>query len=170
MGRKTEYVTNEDGEDVPFSKLGNTVAEYEIREAKIIPFLDSNSPWHTAVPVDDVQRDRPDDVLDGLEEAKALERSNSSSESEISEDSMPASNDPIDMLTVKRETIERNSSVARTKSEWIQTRIARAREGTFSPKCEKKTRMVRMSVTVGGARDGTDVSTLVVVNSISLPT
>jgi hypothetical protein len=54
------------------------------------------------VPVDDVQRDGPDDVLDGLEEAEALERSNSSSESEISEDSMPASNDPIDMLTVKR--------------------------------------------------------------------
>jgi hypothetical protein len=98
----TEYVTDEDGEVVPFSKLGNTVAEDEIREAKMIPFLDSNSPWHTAVPVDDVQRDGPDDVLDGLEEAEALERSNSSSESEISEDSMPASNDPIDMLTVKR--------------------------------------------------------------------
>ena len=103
----TEYVTNEDGSAVPFSRLGDTVGDDEIQSvAPKIPFLDTNSPWNNAVPVDDLNEDgtmkepavgvTQDDVELPKDATVATE-----SESDDVLDPKQAS-DPIDMLTVKR--------------------------------------------------------------------
>jgi hypothetical protein len=60
----SEWITNDDGEQVPFSSFGKSVSSDESRMAvttgtisdnqmsavKRIPFLDTDSPWHSAVP------------------------------------------------------------------------------------------------------------------------
>ena len=103
----TEYITNEDGEVVPFSRLGDTVEDEEVREATSaagqppkIPFLDTNSPWHSAVPVDDINEDIVDNTEDGPEQTSIAAK-----EEEEDNDSLPdrkQASDPIDLLTVNR--------------------------------------------------------------------
>jgi len=58
----SEWITDEEGERVPFSSMGQAVSKDEIQSAsdqtveasskKTIPFLDTDSPWHNAVSVD----------------------------------------------------------------------------------------------------------------------
>jgi hypothetical protein len=103
----TEYITNEEGDVVPFDALGNTVAGDEIRQTSRIPFLDTNSPWNTAVPVDELQEDGPNNVVKDLKAGpESQESSASDSESEVLDEDTaapdPKAADPIGMLTVKR--------------------------------------------------------------------
>lgn len=97
----TEYITNEDGTVRPFSRLGDTVEDEEVREATSpkIPFLDTNSPWHNAVPVDDINEDDIDNIRADSELSPA------ETQDEKEEDPLPdrkQASDPIDMLTMKR--------------------------------------------------------------------
>jgi hypothetical protein len=106
----TEYITNKEGDAVPFNALGDTVAAGDdgIRQIPKIPFLDTNSPWNTALSVDDLQEDSPNNVVKDLKAApESQETSVSDSESEVLDDedadaTDPKAADPIDMLTVKR--------------------------------------------------------------------
>jgi hypothetical protein len=103
----TEYITNEEGDVVPFDALGDTIASDEIRQTSRIPFLDTNSPWNTAVPVDDLHEDGPNNVAKELAaRPESHEMSASDSESEALDKDAdapdPKAADPIDMLTVKR--------------------------------------------------------------------
>jgi hypothetical protein len=54
QGDGSEWVTGEDGEQVPFSSLGNAISpdEMKTQSGSKIPFLDTNSPWNKAIPVD----------------------------------------------------------------------------------------------------------------------
>lgn len=107
----TEYVTNEGGEVMPFSRLGDTVEDEEVREATDAaappktPFLDTNSPWHNAVPVDDINGDVMDNTESDKEQSpvEARESIEAKEEDEPLPDRKQASDiDPIDVLTVKR--------------------------------------------------------------------
>jgi hypothetical protein len=52
----TEWSTDEQGYKVPFSSMGDGVSKEELQESKgapKIPFLDTDSPWHKAVPVEE---------------------------------------------------------------------------------------------------------------------
>jgi len=105
----TEYITNEDGELMPFSRLGDTVEDEEVREATgdtapaKIPFLDTNSPWHNAVPVDDIKEGGSID--NGLEEA-SLEAQDAlqleDQDEPLPDKRQSRESDPIDTLSVKR--------------------------------------------------------------------
>jgi hypothetical protein len=66
QGDGSEWITDDDGEQVPFSTMGKGVSQDEMRrsmsnnegeEAKspTIPFLDTDSPWNKAVPVEDTE-------------------------------------------------------------------------------------------------------------------
>jgi len=54
----TEWVTDNEGDRVPFSSMGKGVTHQEIKDtgapsgSSKIPFLDTASPWHKTVPVD----------------------------------------------------------------------------------------------------------------------
>lgn len=108
----TEYVTNKDGEVMPFSRLGDTVKDEEVRDVTgsaappKVPFLDTNSPWHNAVPVDDISGDRIDGNAEGDSEQAPLEAQESKPPEEkdepLPETSRRPATDPIDTLTVKR--------------------------------------------------------------------
>jgi hypothetical protein len=50
----SEWTTDEEGYKVPFSSMGDSVSKEELQESNAaprIPFLDTDSPWHKAVPV-----------------------------------------------------------------------------------------------------------------------
>lgn len=47
----SEWITDADGERVPFNSMGGEAPPPK-EEKPTIPFLDTNSPWHSAVPVD----------------------------------------------------------------------------------------------------------------------
>jgi hypothetical protein len=103
----TEYVQNEEGEAVPFSPLGETVEQEEVRQAtgaSKIPFLDTNSPWHNAVPVDDVKEDGTIDNTSGALEQDAVKVQDSTKDKDEPSTSkrQARDSDPIDTLTVKR--------------------------------------------------------------------
>jgi hypothetical protein len=104
----TEYVTNEDGEVITFSRLGDTVEDEEVREATgaaappKIPFLDTNSPWHNAVPVDDIKGDGLDNVEVESKHAPTEEQETTQAKEDETLPDRKQAFDPIDMLTVKR--------------------------------------------------------------------
>lgn len=105
----TEYTTNEDGEVVPFSRLGDTVEDEEVRRATggappKIPFLDTNSPWHNAVPVDDIKDDNVDSTEEAVSEPVPVKAQDSkeSDDAALPTNRKQVASDPIDTLTVKR--------------------------------------------------------------------
>jgi hypothetical protein len=108
QGDGTEYITNEDGEIKPFSRLGATVEDDEVREATApqIPFLDTNSPWHNTVNVDDIKKaGSGDSNLVDAEQKLPTESIESKQEEEASASPTKREqreSDPIDTLTVKR--------------------------------------------------------------------
>ena len=51
QGDGSEWVTGEDGEQVPYSSFGKDISPKEASSNKI-PFLDTSSPWNKAIPVD----------------------------------------------------------------------------------------------------------------------
>jgi hypothetical protein len=48
----SEWTTDDDGERVPFNSMGGEMPPEQTTKPTI-PFLDTNSPWHTTVPVDE---------------------------------------------------------------------------------------------------------------------
>jgi len=100
----SEWTIDEDGEKVPFSSMGKGVSKDELKSAKApspIPFLDTDSPWHTTVPLDQAKK-----VKDDIEESSSPEKASTddkkeetaSNSMEIPEDAK----DPIDTLTVAK--------------------------------------------------------------------
>lgn len=112
----TEYITNEEGEVVPFSKLGETVADDEVRQAASasstpskIPFLDTNSPWHNAVPVDDLKDGEANADIRSMVSTEQADEQPQSNPNDGSANGTSSTSkrrirdsDPIGELTVKR--------------------------------------------------------------------
>jgi hypothetical protein len=100
----SEWTIDEDGEKVPFSSMGKGVSKDELKSAKApspIPFLDTDSPWHTTVPLDQAKK-----VKDDMEESSSPEKdSTDGKKEETASDSMEIpkdAKDPIDTLTVAK--------------------------------------------------------------------
>ena len=118
----SEWITDSDGEKVPFSSMGNGVSAQEVEQATSsassspkIPFLDTDSPWHKAVPVDKkkdgtvainpkdfdsptVATEMDGDV--GVENEK--EKKRVMKKEQLSKARQKAASDPIETLTVSR--------------------------------------------------------------------
>ena len=71
QGDGSEWVTGEDGEQVPFSSFGNDISPKEASSSKI-PFLDTSSPWNKAIPVDKKQEFIANATKAAVEEAEEL--------------------------------------------------------------------------------------------------
>ena len=108
----SEWITNEDGEREPFNSLlgGNNDnnAGSQIKSTTPIPFVDTNSPWHKAVPaekkMDDTTRLQakiPEDAL--AEESKTeMENSRKKAMKALQKKRAQQASDPIETLTVTR--------------------------------------------------------------------
>lgn len=95
----TEWITDKDGEQVPFSSMGKGVSKDEMKSAKTaapIPFLDTSSPWHKTEPVEKAQEIK--------EKMKAASSTNVSidekEKTQDTEETPKDVKDPIDTLTV----------------------------------------------------------------------
>jgi len=104
----SEWVTDEGGEQKPFSSMGQGISKDEVQSSKKqssvqpkIPFLDTDSPWQKSVPVD-----RAKDVAQILQKRKTTASSenptnagkSSNAKKQEEEDIDPT--DPVDNLTV----------------------------------------------------------------------
>jgi len=98
----SEWITDKDGDQVPFSSMGQGVSKDEVQSAKKptpVPFLDTSSPWHKTIPVDKAKEVKakmaapsPNDDDSVGEKAKTKEP-----------EEMPTdAKDPIDTLTVAK--------------------------------------------------------------------
>ncbi len=102
----SEWIVGDDGEKVPFSSMGDGVSKDELKSAKApIPFLDTNSPWHTSVPLDQAKKvkdmqEEQEEKADDEEEKQEVEgkAETQSGPKEIPKDAK----DPIDTLTVAK--------------------------------------------------------------------
>lgn len=104
----SEWITDdESGDRVPFSTMGRGITQEEIqaiqesgeesvvnKDSTTIPFLDTDSPWHTAVPED---RKKEEDKATSKKEA---EKNRKKKELKAKREKEAA--DPIDTLTVAR--------------------------------------------------------------------
>jgi hypothetical protein len=98
----SEWTIGEDGEKVPFSSMGQGVSKDEMKSAKApspIPFLDTDSPWHTTVPLDQAKK-----VKEDIEESSSKKASTDKKEETTSDSTeIPIdAKDPIDILTVAK--------------------------------------------------------------------
>ena len=108
-----EYEVNEEGKQIPFSRLGDNVGEDELDQSTAaerpkIPFLDTNSPWHNAVPVQfdpatnktyvQQKRNFTRAAFAGDSAKKRLEKQQQG----VRNGQKDMGKDPIDLLTVKR--------------------------------------------------------------------
>jgi hypothetical protein len=105
----SEYITDDKGEQVPLAPLGAESEGLEQKAPSKIPFLDTNSPWHDAVPVQVDRESNKTYVQQTRNFTRAayaedsLKAANKDKDNDEESDSKGAT-DPIDMLTVKRMT------------------------------------------------------------------
>jgi hypothetical protein len=96
----SEWITNENGEREPFNSLGGKGPE-----KKTIPFLDTNSPWHKAVPVnkkdDGLEAKIPEDTA-AEQEKEDMEKQQKEMTKELQRQREQQASDPIETLTVTR--------------------------------------------------------------------
>lgn len=119
----SEWTTNSDGEKVPFSSMGDGVSTQEVEQAAAtttqsppkIPFLDTDSPWHKAVPVDkkneeegtftinnDNLNSTTTSEIDVDADAEKAKKKRSMKKEQLSKARQNAASDPIETLTVAR--------------------------------------------------------------------
>lgn len=113
QGDGSEWVTGEDGEQVPFSSLGNDISPNESK----IPFLDTSSPWNKAIPVDKQEEfianatkaamEQQQQLLEGIEKEKTTTtttttQTDSKKMKELVNQRKVNAKDPIEALTVAR--------------------------------------------------------------------
>lgn len=117
QGDGSEWITNDEGDRIPFNSMGGVMPDHRQQSPAekssassssqpTIPFLDTNSPWHTAIPVD-----KKDDYLEynattaisdhpDSETKQEMERKERSKELEKQREQQAV--DPITALTVSR--------------------------------------------------------------------
>jgi hypothetical protein len=119
----SEWITNDDGERVPFSSFGKFVSNDESRSAatigttrddkkspmKTIPFLDTDSPWHRAVPVKQSATGSTEDASATTKAQSTASSPSSKRKSDLADKKVKLQNqalkdaiDPISTLTVAR--------------------------------------------------------------------
>jgi hypothetical protein len=101
----SEYITDEKGEQVPSAPLGVESEGLEKETPSKIPFLDTNSPWHQAVQVDQESNKTFVQQTRNFTRAAFAQDSANASESgdaKKAKSSSKDATDPIDMLTVVR--------------------------------------------------------------------
>jgi len=97
----SEWTIGEDGEKVPFSSMGEGVSKDELKSAKSptpIPFLDTNSPWHTTIPLDKAKKVKDELKEPPPDKVSTAKKQEPSDSKEIAKDAK----DPIDTLTVAK--------------------------------------------------------------------
>lgn len=105
QGDGSEWITDDDGEQVPFSTMGEGVSQDEVRrsmsnneegeaKSRTIPFLDTDSPWHKAVPVEDKED------VDTATEKQQQEKNEKKKQLKIQRENQAL--DPIATLSVAR--------------------------------------------------------------------
>jgi hypothetical protein len=98
-----EFITNDDGEQIPFSPLGVDSESADENAAPKIPFLDTNSPWHQTVPAQVDRESKKTYVEQTRNFTRAAFAQDSAKEAESrATETSPDAKDPIDNLTVKR--------------------------------------------------------------------
>ena len=115
QGDGSEWTTDEEGERVPFSSYGKAVSSEEVEQNQgptrdmppRIPFLDTDSAWHKAVPVErkEGEDNVNDPVVNSKEHEVKKERSSSTKDQkkqELKRIREQKAKDPIDTLTVAR--------------------------------------------------------------------
>ena len=112
QGDGSEWITNESGEREPFNSLlgGNNdnSNRSQMKSTTSIPFLDTNSPWHKAVPVAQKQDDTtslhakiPEDTL-AVQAKMEMENKRKGAMKELQRKRAEQASDPIETLTVTR--------------------------------------------------------------------
>jgi hypothetical protein len=109
QGDGSEWTTDENGEKVPFSSMGRAISKDEAQAANnpsdvktlktTIPFLDTDSPWHKAIPLDERKEFAKNATK--VEEAKRkieMEEKKKKLQQQRERDAV----DPISTLTVAR--------------------------------------------------------------------
>lgn len=98
----SEWVTNESGDREPFNSMGG---EPDEKRSTTIPFLDTKSPWHTTVPVDE----KGDGLEAAIPDDTEIEQGNSEMENKreemvkaLQKQRARQASDPIETLTVTR--------------------------------------------------------------------
>lgn len=100
----SEWITDEGGEQKPFSSMGRGISRDEVQSSKkqnSVPFLDTDSPWQKSIPID-----RAKDVAQILEKRKTTASSKNptnagkNSNAKKQEEINPI--DPVDNLTVAK--------------------------------------------------------------------
>ena len=102
QGDGTEMITDEDGNSVPFDRLGEGISNDEIKQSDRIPFLDTDSPFQTAKPAynfDELLKGLPDsDNDDKAPRQELMDKIIAEQEAEAQQ----KMNDPIDHLPKDR--------------------------------------------------------------------
>jgi len=97
----SEWITDEGGEQKPFSSMGRGISRDEVQSFKkenSIPFLDTDSPWQKSIPID-----RAKDVAQILEKRKmAATSKNPTNAGKNSNAKKQEEIDPVDNLTVAK--------------------------------------------------------------------
>jgi len=97
----SEWITDEGGEQKPFSSMGRGISRDEVQSFKkenSIPFLDTDSPWQKSIPID-----RAKDVAQILEKRKtAASSKNPTNAGKNSNAKKQEEIDPVDNLTVAK--------------------------------------------------------------------
>jgi len=112
QGDGSEWITNENGERERFNSLlgGNNDDNNrsEMMSTTSIPFLDTNSPWHKAIPVEKMKDDTtslqakiPEDAL-AVQAKMEMENTRKGAMKELQRKRAEQASDPIETLTVTR--------------------------------------------------------------------
>jgi hypothetical protein len=136
QGDGSEWVTGEDGEQVPFSSLGNGVSSDEIQSgasSSKIPFLDTSSPWNKAIPVDKKEEFlanatkavEEQGVLEKDEKTSTTTKTDSKKMKELVKQRKMDAKDPIEALTVARlkEVLKSNGLKLAGNKKELQARL-----------------------------------------------
>lgn len=105
----SEWTTDEEGFRVPFNSMGGKLPKEETATKPTIPFLDTNSPWHTAVPVDKKEEFLQQNNItaatttdDGDKAQSEKEKKRKEKAKELQKQREQQAVDPIGALTVAR--------------------------------------------------------------------
>jgi hypothetical protein len=98
----SEWTTDEEGYKVPFSSMGDSVSKEELQESNAaprIPFLDTDSPWHKAVPVAETAEFIKSETNVSSEDA---DKKKAEKKKELQKQREDRAVDPIGTVTVSR--------------------------------------------------------------------
>jgi hypothetical protein len=102
----SEWVTDDDGDRVPFSSMGKSVTKEEMQQSEApaskIPFLDTDSAWHKAVPIDKASEFAKNTEKASTTEEKEKDQQREDRKEQLRQQREKSAVDPVGALTVTR--------------------------------------------------------------------